>query len=89
MERFKEYLLLNFEQVFVFVILLAVALISYWIPQKIAFLNFFFLPVIISGYFLGLRHSILGAFFCICFVSIYTIIYPHAAQNRLRFGTDV
>ncbi|MGA1845215.1 MAG: HD-GYP domain-containing protein [bacterium] len=77
MERLKRYLLTNFEQVLVLTILVSVALINYYIPQKIAFINFYFLPVIVTGYFLGVRRSVLGAVLCILLVITYSIIYPH------------
>jgi len=77
MERLKRYLLDNFEQVFVLFVLVTVYIINYFMPQKIAFINFYFLPVIISGYFLGVRRSVLGAFLCILLVVSYAIIYPN------------
>ncbi len=55
---------------------MAVILINYFIPHKLAFLDFYFLPVILAGYFLGIYHSVMGAFFSILIVSIYLIIYP-------------
>jgi len=75
-DRLKQYLIKNFEQVFVLLILITISYITYYIPFKLAFMNFFFLPVIIAGYFLGIRSSVLGAFLCILFVLIYVIIYP-------------
>jgi len=77
MERLKKYLMLNFEQVFVLMCLTTVALINYYLPQKIAFINFYFLPVIMAGYYLGLRRSVLGAFFCILMVIVYATLNPH------------
>lgn len=76
MERLKKYFQRNFEQTFILTILVTVFFINYFIPQKIAFLNFYFLPVILAGYYLGSRRSILGAFFCILLVTIYAILYP-------------
>jgi len=75
-ERLKKYFQLNFEQIFILSILITVFFINYFIPQKIAFLNFYFLPIILAGYYLGLRRSILGAFFCILLVTFYAILYP-------------
>src|SRR5437016_10979114 len=45
LEGLKAYLLKNFEQAFVLLTLIATVLINYFIPQKIAFLNFYFLPI--------------------------------------------
>jgi len=75
-DKVKAYFSDKFEHIFVLVLLVAVGVINYFIPQKIAFFNFYFLPVILSGYYLGLRKSILGAILCILLVTAYTIIYP-------------
>ncbi len=66
----------KYEQIFIFSILISVAFINYFIPQKIAFFNIYFLPVILCGYYLGYRQSILGAVLCIIMVTVYTVIDP-------------
>lgn len=76
MEDLKRYLLLNFEQSFVLVCLTTVVLINYYLPQKISFLNFYFLPVIMAGYFMGLKRSVMGAFLCILIVVVYATLNP-------------
>jgi hypothetical protein len=48
MEALKKYLLNNFEQVFVLMILVSVAGINYLIPYKLAFLNFYFIPILLA-----------------------------------------
>lgn len=85
MENFKQYLLKNFEQVFVLLTLLATAGINYFIPQKVAFLNFYFLPVILAGYYLGRRRAVLGAFLCIIFIGLYAWYDP----SQFRVTIDV
>lgn len=76
MEKLKKYITENFEQFFVLVILLSVATINYYIPYKLAFLNFYFIPVLLSAYYLNLRRSLLGAVFCILMIVIYALIDP-------------
>ena len=78
MEQLKAYLLKNFEQVFVLVVLVATAFINYFIPQKISFLNFYFLPIILMGYYLGRRRAMLGAFLCVLLVTGYVLLFPDA-----------
>ena len=76
MDRITHYFSEKFEHIFILSILVAVAVINYFVPQKIAFFNFYFLPVILAGYFLGFRKSILGAVLCILLVTGYTIVAP-------------
>jgi len=74
--RVRNYILVHFEQFFVLTVLLTVALINFYASHKVTYLNFYFLPVIIAGYLLGSRRSVLGAFFCILLVILYVVLNP-------------
>ena len=76
MKALKKYLMVNFEAAFVLITLLSIVLITYFIPQKIAFLNFFYIPVLMSAYYLGIRAAVLGAVLTALIVAIYAIMYP-------------
>lgn len=76
MDKVKQYLLANFEQAFVLLTLLVTAAINYYIPHKVAFLNFYFLPVILAGYYLGRRRAVLGALLCVIFIGFYAWFDP-------------
>src|SRR5687767_458151 len=90
MDAFKRYLLGNFEQVFVLLVLVSTAIINFYIPQKLAFLNFYFLPVILGAYYLGRRMAVLGAFMCLLMVVIYLLIEPEAfAMEASQVNTYV
>jgi len=71
----------NFEKVFIFVSVIAAALITYFVPNNISFLNFFFLPVILAGYYVGIRLSVPGAVFCVCAVVFYAVVSPVELQQ--------
>jgi len=74
MGKIKTYLIQNFEQLFVLLVLVSTVAINYFIPQKIAFLNFYFLPVILGAYYLGRRRAVLGAIFCAVVVIGYVML---------------
>src|SRR5687767_11861433 len=78
MQALKTYFLKHFEQSFVLLVLLSTALINFFIPQKLAFLNFYFLPVILGAYYLGARMAVLGAFMCLLLVVSYLLVEPDA-----------
>ncbi len=78
MEKLKDYITRNFEQAFVLLILVVTFLINYFVPQKIAFLNFYFLPIILGGYYLGQRKAVLGAMLCVLLVSLYVVLSPES-----------
>ena len=58
MESLKQYLIHNFEGVFVLVILTFVSAIVWLVDSKLPFLNFFYLPVLLSSYYLGIRSGV-------------------------------
>jgi adenylate cyclase len=78
MEALKNYFLKHFEQSFVLLVLVSTAIINFFIPQKLAFLNFYFLPVIMGAYYLGARMAVLGAFMCLLMVVSYLLVQPEA-----------
>jgi class 3 adenylate cyclase len=78
MEQLKTYLLRNFEQLFVLLTLVATAATNYLLPLKLAFLNFYFLPVILAGYYLGRRKAVLGAFLCMLLIAVHVLLWPES-----------
>ena len=75
--KIRDFISHHLELLFVSVILIMVAAIFYFIPEyKIAFLNFFYLPVLAAAYFMGKRNAVLGATLCILMVSVFAFYYP-------------
>jgi len=72
LDRLKNIFISYFESFFVVLILLATVLINFFIPQKVSFLNFYFLPIILGGYYLGRRKAVLGAV-AVFFVTVYSV----------------
>lgn len=77
MERFKEFVVKNFEKVVVVIILIAAITGTYLIEEKSVILNFYYLPVLASGYFLGRRLGVLTAVFSILMIVISMVIFPN------------
>ena len=76
MDAIKNYLIRNFEQAFVLLILVSVAGINYLIPYKLAFLNFYFIPILLGVYYLGVRRALLGGVLCTLVVALYAYLFP-------------
>ncbi len=66
----------HFERLFVLIILCSTVFINYFVVQKLAFLNFYYLPIIAASYFLGLRTATIGATLCVLMVIFNYIISP-------------
>ena len=78
MDRVKRYVSGNFEQLFILLTLLTTVFTNYLLPLKLAFLNFYFLPIILAGYYLGRRRAVLGAVFCVLLAALFVVLFPEA-----------
>ncbi|UCE39742.1 MAG: hypothetical protein JSV17_09620 [Candidatus Aminicenantes bacterium] len=81
MKKIKEFVLRHFEISLLILILVGILAIVFLVHYKFSFLNFFFLPVILSGYFLGKKSAVLTAIFCILLMVLYLLFF------NLLFGT--
>ncbi len=76
MEQFKQFVLRHFEKFLVGIILIAAFAGTYLVEEKFLILNFYYLPVLTAGYFLGRRMGILAAVFSILSVVICVLVLP-------------
>jgi len=60
-KRLAAYVRLHFEAFIILLVVLGILLIGLLIAYKVSFLNFFFLPVILAGYYLGKKKAVLTA----------------------------
>lgn len=94
MKNKEIWLLRNLEGLLILIILISVMLINFFIYSKVAFLNFYYLPVIIGGYYLGRRLAVLGAFFTILMVWVFVLANQetylfHSTKFDLYFNLTV
>jgi putative nucleotidyltransferase with HDIG domain len=78
MNRFKGYVTKNFEDIIILVVLVSVMSISYLVDEKMMMLNFYYLPVLMAGYFIGKRASVLVATFSILAVGFFAVVNSEA-----------
>lgn len=78
MENIKEFIVKHFEKVLIIIILIAALMGTYFIEEKSIVLNFYYLPVVSAGYFLGRRMGALTAIFSIVVVVISTLLFPES-----------
>ena len=76
------------DRLILILILGGALIVAFLVQQKISFLNFFFLPVILAGYYLGKRQAVLSAFFCILLVTLYLIFESRLPNAPLPLGFD-
>ena len=85
MEQFKQFILRHFEKILVAVILIAAFVGTYIVEEKFIILNFYYLPVLTAGYFLGRRMGVLSAVFSILAVLFWVLLLP----NRFLIGKEI
>ncbi len=74
MNGLEKKLKQNPEPVFIGLILASLLFINFLVKSKMAFLDFYFLPIIAIGYFMGKRKAVLFAFFtvlCVCLLALF------------------
>jgi putative nucleotidyltransferase with HDIG domain len=71
MSNLKAYIFKNFEQIVVLFILFAVVALNYFIAEKLALLNMFYLPSLVAGFVLGKRKALLTSIFSVTAVMFY------------------
>jgi putative nucleotidyltransferase with HDIG domain len=76
MEQFKEFILDHFEKILIGIILIAAFAGTYFVEEKSVILNFYYLPVLFSAYFMGRRMGVLTAIFSILAVLICGLFFP-------------
>lgn len=77
MDRIREGMYRNFEEITILFILIAVIILNYFISDKLALLNLFYLPALAAGFILGKRKALLISIFSIAAVSFYAVLsYP-------------
>ena len=74
MSNVKAYFLKYFEQIVVLFILAAVVVLNYFIAEKLALLNLFYLPAIVAGFVLGKRKALLTSIFSVTAVTFYLFL---------------
>jgi len=76
MERIQTYLKENSEQVFAIAIMWSAIGVTYFLPYKLAFLNVFFLVILVATYYLDTRKAVLGGVFAVLLVIVYVYHFP-------------
>ena len=76
MERIQTYLKEHSEQILALAIMSSAIGVTYLLPYKLAFLNVFFLIILVATYYLKVRTAILGGVFAVLLVIVYVYHFP-------------
>src|SRR2546430_6097191 len=91
MERAKVFFSRHFERVFVLLLVLAMVAIHALVEQKFAFLSFYYLPLILAGFYGGRRLAVMAGGFAVWLIffspsvawpGMLPCLYPDAVLSR-------
>ena len=71
LDRSKQLFLRNFERMLVVLLVASLLVINSLIEQKIAFLSFYYLPIILAGFFAGRRFAVVSGVFIAALVVFF------------------
>ncbi|HEX4574867.1 MAG TPA: HD domain-containing phosphohydrolase [Gemmatimonadales bacterium] len=74
LERAKVFFFRNFERIFVLLLVLAMLGIHGFVEQKFAFLSFYYLPMILAGFYGGRRFAVMAGVFVVALVLYYQYV---------------
>jgi len=74
LERAKLFFFRHFERIFVLLLVLAMVAIHDLVDQKFAFLSFYYLPMILAGFYGGRRFAVMAGVFVVALVVFYQYV---------------
>jgi hypothetical protein len=88
MKTIKTFFFKHFEGSLILLIIVGILAIAFLVHFKFAFLNFFFLPVILAGYFLGKKEAVLISILSILLVLLYLLFSKILAGTGVGMSLD-
>ena len=76
MRNLKNYLIKNAEQMLALVILVGVPVIAHFVPYKLVVLNFFFIVILFSVYFVEAHKALMEGVLTTLLVAIFVYYFP-------------
>ncbi len=73
-ERAKQFFFRNFERLFVLLLVGMIVAIHVLIDKKYAFLNFYYLPMILAGFYGGRRFAVMAGLFVVLLAFFYQYV---------------
>ncbi|MGH7673177.1 MAG: HD-GYP domain-containing protein [Gemmatimonadales bacterium] len=74
LERAKQFFFRHFERFFVLLLVASLLAIHYLVEQKFAFLSFYYLPLILAGFFGGRRFAVFSGLFVTLLVFFFQAV---------------
>ena len=76
MKVIKSFIFDHFELLLVFFMICAAEIVNFYLLSKISFLNFYYFPVLLAGYYVGKRHAIATSLASVFLIALFFLIWP-------------
>jgi hypothetical protein len=86
--KLKAFITGHYEGFILIVVLCGILAIAFLVRYRFSFLNFFFLPVILAGYYLGKRKGVLLATLCVLLVALYFVFEEKVFGAAVHLSFD-
>ena len=87
MKTFKNFIFNHFELLLIFSLVLGAEVINFYLMSKLSFLNFFYLPVLLAGYYLGKRSALTTSVASVFLITLFFLVWPDYMTGQ-RFVLD-
>ncbi len=75
LERAKSFFFSHFERIFVVLLFASMLVIHYFVDEKLAFLSFYYLPIILAGFYGGRRFAVMAGVFLVSLVFFFQGVF--------------
>jgi len=86
--KLRTFIKAHYEGFILSAVLFGILAIAFLVRYRFSFLNFFFLPVILAGYYLGKRKSVLLATLCVLLVALYFVFAENVFGAAIQLSFD-
>src|SRR5438045_5338241 len=89
LDRARWFVFEHFELVLVLLLVSSMLAIHWFIDEKIAFLNFYYLPVIAAGFYLGRRGAVWSSVFIVVLVAFFEAFVGLNGSSAIGAGLNL
>jgi len=89
MNAFKNLISRYFEPLLVTGIILSLLFIDMFVVDKVVFLYFYFIPVLVAGYYIGMKGAVLSSIMTVLIVTLRLLISPHTFTINSGFDMEL
>jgi putative nucleotidyltransferase with HDIG domain len=83
MEKTREFIAENIERISVLLILVGIGIIHFLVPDKLPFLSFYYLPVLLAASACGRKTALLVSVLAVFLIALYAVAMPSSFSVKI------